>query len=71
MGLEVAVWLFWMWGMKSQGVEFVVAHDCKGCPGVDHGPDDLKGFPDLGAAVDEVTEEDRGSLAVAVGPVFF
>ncbi len=55
---EVFVRLLGIGGMESQRVEFVVAHDCKGCPGLDHRPNDLQRLTNLWPAVDEVAEED-------------
>ena len=52
--------------VESQGVELVVAHHGEGSAGLHHGPDDLESFPDLGAAIDEVAEEDRLPVGVAI-----
>ena len=52
--------------MVGQSVEFVIAHDGQGKAGVDHGPDDLKGFSDLRASVNEVAQKDSLPLGVLV-----
>ncbi len=63
---EMAPGLVRIGSVKSECVKFVVAHDCKGGAGIDHGPDDLERFPDLGAAVNEVAEENSLALGVLV-----
>jgi hypothetical protein len=68
MGPEVAVGPVRGGCVKSEGVELVVAHDRQSCPGVDHGPDDLKGLLDLGAPVDEVPEKDGLAFWMPVDP---
>ncbi len=56
-------------GMEGQRIEFVVAHDCQGGASIHHGPDDLEGFPDLGAAVDEVAKKDGLAFGVPVDAI--
>ena len=52
--------------VEGQCIEFVVTHDRQSRPGIDHRPDDLQCFPNLGSTVDEVAEEDHPSLWVLV-----
>ena len=44
----------------------MIAHDRQGTTRVDHGPDDLKGFSDLRASVNEVAQKDSLPLGVVV-----
>ena len=68
-GPKVAARLFRVWSVKSEGIEFVVAHDRQSRPRVDHGPDDLQRLPYLGAAVDEVAKEDGLAFGMPVDAV--
>ena len=63
---EILAWLIGIWCVIGQSVEFVIAHDGQGKAGVDHGPDDLKGFSDLRASVNEVAQKDSLPLGVLV-----
>jgi hypothetical protein len=65
-GPEVAPGLIRVRGVEGQGVEFVVTHDGQGGTGIYHGPDDVEGFPDQRAAVDEVAEKDGLTFWVPV-----
>ncbi len=65
MGAEMAPGLVRVRSMKSQRIEFVVAHDGQGGTGIHHGPHDLEGFPDLRAAVDEVAKKDGLAFGVS------
>ena len=63
---EILAWLIGIGCVIGQSVEFVIAHDGQGIAGVDHGPDDLKGFWDLRASVNEVAQKDSLPLGVLV-----
>ena len=63
---EILAWLIGIWCVVGQSVEFVIAHDGQGTTRVDHGPDDLKGFSDLRASVNEVAQKDSLPLGVLV-----
>ena len=63
---EILAWLIGIGCVIGQSVEFVIAHDGQGKAGVDHGPNDLKGFSDLRASVDEVAQKDSLPLGVLV-----
>ena len=63
---EILAWLIGIGSVVGQSVEFVIAHDRQGKAGVDHGPDDLKGFSDLRASVNEVAQKDRLPFGVLV-----
>ena len=65
-GPEVPARFVWIWGVEGKGVEFMIAHHCESRPGVDHRADKLKGFPDLGASVNEVAQKDSLPLGVLV-----
>jgi hypothetical protein len=52
--------------VESESIQFVVAHDCKGRPRVDHRPNELQRLANLWSTVDEVAEEDRLSLGMAI-----
>ncbi len=66
MSPEILAWLIGIWSVVGQSIEFVIAHHCESRPGVDHGPDDLKGFSDLRASVNEVAKKDSLPLGVLV-----
>ena len=66
MSQEILAWLIGIWCVIGQSVEFVIAHDGQGKAGVDHGSDDLKGFSDLRASVNEVAKKDSLPLGVLV-----
>jgi hypothetical protein len=68
-GPEVLAGPFAMGRMEGQGVEFVVAHDRESSARLDHRPDDLERLVDLGAAVDEVAEENGLAVGVPVNAV--
>lgn len=57
--------------MKSESIEFVVAHDGQSRPGVNHGADYLQRLPDIGAAVDKVTKEDGLAFGMPVDALVF
>ena len=63
---EILAWLIGIWSVVGQSIEFVIAHDRQGKAGVDHGPDDLKGFSDLRASVNEVAQKDSLPFGVLV-----
>lgn len=63
---EILAWLIGIGCVVGQSVEFVIAHDRQGKAGVDHGPDDLKGFSDLRASVNEVAQKDSLPFGVLV-----
>jgi hypothetical protein len=65
-GPEMAPGLIRVGSVKSESVEFVVAHDCQGGASIHHGPYDLEGLPDLRAAVDEVAKKDGLAVRVSV-----
>ena len=50
--------------VPAHGVEFVVAHQGHGGPGVAHGAHDLERFEDLRASVDVVAEEDGDTVGM-------
>ena len=66
---EILAWLIGIWCVIGQSVEFVIAHDGQGKAGIDHGPDDLKGFSDLRASVDKVAQKNSLPLVVLVDPL--
>ena len=63
---EILAWLIGIWSVVGKSVEFVIAHDGQGTTRVDHGPDDLKGFSDLRASVNEVAQKDSLPFGVLV-----
>ena len=58
MSPQILAWLIGIWCVVDQSVEFVITHDGQGTTRVDHRPDDLKGFSDLRASVNEVAQKD-------------
>jgi len=63
---EILAWLIGIWCVIGQSAEFVIAHDGQGKAGIDHGPNDLKGFSDLRASVNEVAQKNSLPLVVLV-----
>ena len=58
-------------GMPANGVEFVVSQDHEGRALHDHSFDNMEGFPDLGAAIDNVPHKDGLTGTVMVGAALF
>ena len=58
-------------GMVANGVEFVVSENHEGGSFLYHPPDNMKGFADLGAAINDIANKNRLTGTVVICAAFF